>query len=149
VHDPVECVEVAGKTEPVEMGAKALQRIMVADDEPDILEISRIALESLGGYEVATCRSGVEFFRVLPDFVPDLVILDVMMPDMPGLEIYRTLRKMREFEDVVVVFLTGLIGHEELEYLRRSGEASIIRKPFDPMAFADRVGTIWSDRNGP
>jgi two-component system OmpR family response regulator len=149
VNDAVGCVEVAGKTEPVEMGAKALQRIMVADDEPDILEISRIALESLGGYEVATCRSGAEFFRALPDFMPDLVILDVMMPDMAGLEIFTTLRKMREFEDVVVVFLTGLIGHDELEHLRRSGEASIIRKPFDPMAFADRVGSIWSERHEP
>ena len=130
------------------MRAKALQRIMVADDEPDILEISRIALESLGGYEVATCRSGAEFFRALPEFKPDLIVLDVMMPDMAGLEIYRTLRNMRGFEDVTVVFLTGLIGHNELEQLRRSGEAAIIRKPFDPMAFADRVDSIWSERHG-
>ncbi len=130
------------------MGANALQRIMVADDEPDILEISRIALESLGGYEVATCRSGVELFRRLPEFRPDLIILDVMMPDMAGIEIFRTLRKMRDFEDVTVVFLTGLIGDEELEKLRRSGEASVIRKPFDPIVFADRVGAIWGERHG-
>lgn len=126
------------------MGAKALHRIMVADDEPDILEISRIALESLGGYEVATCRSGAEFFRLLPKFRPELVILDVMMPDMAGLEIYGALRKMPGFEEVAVVFLTGIVGEEELEELRRSGAADVIRKPFDPMTLADRVDVIWS-----
>ena len=126
------------------MGAKALHRIIVADDEPDILEISRIALESLGGYEVATCRSGAEFFRLLPKFRPELVILDVMMPDMAGLEIYGALRKMTGFEEVAVVFLTGIVGEEELEELRRSGAADVIRKPFDPMTLADRVDVIWS-----
>lgn len=126
------------------MGAKALHRIMVADDEPDILEISRIALESLGGYEVATCRSGAEFFRLLPKFRPELVILDVMMPDMAGLEVYFALRKMPGFEEVAVVFLTGIVGEEKLEELRCSGAADVIRKPFDPMTLADRVNVIWS-----
>ena len=55
------------------MGLIMLQRILLADDEPDILEISRIALETVGGYEVAVCESGSEFLRLLAGFDPDLV----------------------------------------------------------------------------
>lgn len=125
------------------VGAISLQRILLADDEPDVLEVSRIALETVGGFEVAVCDSGAELLRRLPDFSPDLIIIDVMMPDMAGPEVLARVRQIPGFGDIPVVFLTGVINGDELKNLRNSGAADVIIKPFDPMTLADRIGGIW------
>lgn len=125
------------------MGAISLQRILLADDEPDVLEVSRIALETVGGFEVAVCDSGAELLRRLPDFSPDLIIIDVMMPDMAGPEVLARVRQIPGFGEIPVVFLTGVINGDELKNLRNSGAADVIIKPFDPMTLADRIGGIW------
>lgn len=125
-----------------------MQRILLADDEPDILEISRIALETLGGYEVVVCESGAEFLRLLPGFQPDLVIIDALMPDMNGLEVLAEMRRMAGFEDVPAVFLTGLVLERDLRDLRASGAVDIITKPFDPMKLPQRIDGIWGAIDG-
>jgi two-component system, OmpR family, response regulator len=130
------------------VGEISLQRILIADDEPDLLEIARIALETLGGYEVATCQSGGELLSLLPVFEPDLVVVDVLMPDMGGLEVFDALRRESGYQDLPVVFLTGLVLERDLEKLRASGAADIITKPFDPMTLADRIGRIWEGSHG-
>ena len=126
------------------MGAISLQRILLADDEPDILEVSRIALETVGGFEVAVCSSGAELLQRLPDFSPDLIIIDVMMPDMAGPEVLTRVRQVPGFSETPVIFLTGVINGNELKNLRDSGAADVILKPFDPMTLADRIDGIWA-----
>ena len=128
------------------MGSITLQRILLADDEPDILEISRIALETVGGFEVSVCSSGRALLERLTEFEPDLVVVDVLMPDMTGPEVFEEIRRLPEFDEVPVVYLTGVIQEEELESLRETGVADVILKPFDPMTLADRINGIWSGR---
>ena len=130
------------------MGAKSLQRILLADDEPDILEISRIALETVGGFEVSVCTSGKTLLERLSEFEPDLVIVDVLMPDMTGPEVFEEIRRRPEFDAVPVIYLTGVIQEEELEDLRKTGIADVILKPFDPMTLADRINDVWKDTHG-
>ena len=121
-----------------------MQRILLADDEPDILEVSRIALETVGGFEVAVCSSGAELLQRLPDFSPDLIIIDVMMPDMAGPEVLTRVRQVPGFDETPVIFLTGVINGNELKNLRDSGASDVILKPFDPMTLADRIDGIWN-----
>lgn len=130
------------------MGTISLQRILLADDEPDILEISKIALESVGGYEVAVCGTGRELLDLLPDVKPDLIIVDVLMPGMSGPEVFDELRRMPEYAPVPVVYLTGVIAEHEIKALLDSGVADVILKPFDPMTLADRVSAIWRSVDG-
>lgn len=130
------------------MGAISLQRILLADDEPDILEIARIALESVGGYDVCVCSSGRMLLERLADFEPDLIMVDVLMPDITGPEILKEVRQRPELNSVPVVYLTGLIEQEELDELLRTGAAEVIRKPFDPMTLADRISRIWKAADG-
>jgi two-component system OmpR family response regulator len=125
------------------VGSKSLQRILLADDEPDILEISRIALKTVGGYEVAVCDSGAGFLKLLPEFNPDLVIIDALMPDMNGLEVLSRMRAADGFGDTPAVFLTGLVLDRDLRDLRASGAAAVITKPFDPMKLPQRIDDIW------
>ncbi len=122
---------------------KSLQRILLADDEPDILEISRIALETVGGYEVAVCESGTGFLELLPEFKPDLVIIDALMPDMNGLEVLSRMRLADGFGKTPAVFLTGLVLERDLRNLRASGAEAVITKPFDPMKLPQRIDEIW------
>jgi CheY-like chemotaxis protein len=130
------------------VGNIALQRILLADDEPDILEISKIALETVGGFEVSVCTSGTTLLERLTEFEPDLIIVDVLMPDMTGPEVLREVRRRPELNSVPVVYLTGVIQEDELEELRGTGVADVILKPFDPMTLADRINGIWKGNNG-
>jgi CheY-like chemotaxis protein len=125
------------------VGAISLQRILLADDEPDILEVSKIALETVGGFEVEVCSSGAELLQLLPEFRPDLIIMDVLMPDMAGPEVLSRLRQLPDYSGIPVIFLTGVANGIELKALRDSGVADVILKPFDPMTLADRVDGIW------
>jgi len=124
-----------------------LQRILLADDEPDILEISRIALQTVGGYEVAVCESGAGFLKLLPEFKPDLVIIDALMPDMNGLEVLSRMRLVDEFRETPAVFLTGLVLDRDLRDLRASGAEAVITKPFDPMKLPQRIDDIWKAKD--
>jgi len=130
------------------VGNIALQRILLADDEPDILEISKIALETVGGFEVSVCTSGRTLLERLSEFEPDLIIVDVLMPDMTGPEVLREVRRRPELNSVPVVYLTGVIQEDELEELRGTGVADVILKPFDPMTLADRINGIWKGNDG-
>ena len=130
------------------MGSITLQRILLADDEPDILEIARIALETVGGFEVSVCTSGEALLDRLSEFEPDLVIVDVLMPDVTGPEVFEEIRRRPECDDVPVIYLTGVIQEEELKGLRETGVADVILKPFDPMTLADRINGIWKGHHG-
>jgi len=130
------------------VGSITLQRVLLADDEPDILEISRIALETVGGFEVLVCSSGEKLLERLSEFQPDLVVVDVLMPDMTGPEVFEEIRRRPEFDEVPVIYLTGVIQEEELEDLRKTGVADIILKPFDPMTLADRINSVWKGTHG-
>jgi len=130
------------------VGTITLQRILLADDEPDILEISRIALESVGGFEVSVCSSGEKLLERLSEFQPDLVIVDVLMPELTGPEVFEEIRRRPEFDEVPVIYLTGVIQEEDLEDLRKTGVADIILKPFDPMTLADRINGVLKGTHG-
>lgn len=64
------------------MSEKMLEKILLVEDEVDIQVIAQIALERIGGFKLKVCKSGKEALQVIPDFMPDLVLLDVMMPEM-------------------------------------------------------------------
>jgi CheY-like chemotaxis protein len=130
------------------VGLKSLQRILLADDEPDILEVSRIALETVGGYKVAVCESGADFLKLLPEFEPDFVIIDALMPDMNGLEVLSQMRMVDGFRKTPAVFLTGLVLERDLRALRASGAAAVITKPFDPMKLPQQINDIWREIDG-
>ena len=125
-----------------------LQRIMLADDEPDILEISKIALETIGGYEVVVCTSGKDLLENLSAFDPDLIVVDVLMPDLTGPQVLEELRRVPEYADTPVIYLTGVMQREGEDDLRATGVVDVILKPFDPMTLADRLEGIWKEFHG-
>jgi CheY-like chemotaxis protein len=125
-----------------------LKTIMHVEDEPDIQDVVRLALESFGGFTVETCSSGDEALDKGPAFNPDLILMDVMMPGMDGPTTLQALRRTPEMKDTPVVFMTAKVMETELERFRELGAADIIAKPFDPVTLADQVKEIWGRVSG-
>lgn len=90
-----------------------MKKIMVVDDEPAITRMVKLNLEETGLYEVMTENNGPHVIEVVREFMPDLIFLDIMMPEMTGDEIAETLKNDSELENIKVVFLTALVTRDE------------------------------------
>jgi len=130
------------------MTSLPLNKILIVEDDPDIQTVARIALETVGGFTVETCASGREAIEVAPRFQPDIILLDVMMPDMDGPTTLQHLRADPTISATPVAFCTAKAMPAELEHYRNLGSAGVIAKPFDPMALADQVREIWNTYHG-
>ncbi|MAE43507.1 MAG: hypothetical protein CMF63_00675 [Magnetovibrio sp.] len=126
----------------------SLQRILHVEDEPDIQEVARLTLESMGGFTVETCGSGQEALDKAPGFAPDLILLDVMMPGMDGPATLRELRKLPEIAETPIVFMTAKAQTHEIEEFKQMGAADVITKPFDPMTLSGQIRDIWEKHHG-
>jgi CheY-like chemotaxis protein len=129
-----------------ETAETALRRILLVEDDPDIRQVAKLALEALGGFSVLPCGSGPEALEALAatdGFSPDLVLLDVMMPGMDGPETLAALRRIPGAERLPAVFLTARVQAEEVAAYKAMGAADVIAKPFDPMRLAEIVLGIW------
>jgi CheY-like chemotaxis protein len=114
-------------------------RILYVDDEADIREIAAMSLELDDRFEVRTCASGSEALRLAPEWIPDLILLDVMMPVMDGPETLAALKADARTADINVVFITARTQSYEIERFLSLGATGVIGKPFDPMTLADQA----------
>lgn len=126
------------------MSHPPLTRILYAEDEPDILEITVLSLESFGGFEVATCTSGAGVVALAHEFKPDLILLDVMMPDVDGPSALKALRADDDLKSIPVVFMTAKVMDHEVSELISFGAVSVISKPFVPTELCDRITEAWN-----
>ena len=127
---------------------RSLTRILYVEDEPDIQAIARIALEDIGGFVLEVCDSGEQALSKAAAFTPDLLLMDVMMPDMDGPTTLRRLRENPTLADIPVVFMTAKVQPQEVRALRDAGALDVIAKPFEPMTLARDLRAIWARRVG-
>lgn len=116
-----------------------MARILVVDDEPDIRTLLRIALERVDGFEVVVVASGADAIQTFAGGAFDVVLLDVMMPGMDGLETLEHLRALPGGDVVAVAFLTARAQTADVESYRSAGVADVLTKPFDPKVLVARV----------
>lgn len=126
-----------------------LRRVMCVEDDADIRMILEFSLGSLGGYEVLACSGGRAALAQVGSFRPDLVLLDVMMPDLSGPETLDALRQLPEMQGVPVVFITAKAMPEEMEKLLGYGATGVIVKPFDPVSLPQQIRIYWEYGRGP
>ena len=124
---------------------QALKHILCVDDEPNILEVAKIALESVGGFQVSTCRGGTEALERVKEIRPDLILLDVMMPGMDGPTTYAKFKHLPGLDHVPVIFMTAKIQPKEVAAYIGLGATGVILKPFDPMQLSQEVTALWKD----
>lgn len=129
-----------------DMATSPLTRILIVEDEPDIQAIAQLALEAVGGFIVRVCGSGAEALVIAPDFAPDLILLDVMMPGMNGLMAMQALRELPATAATPVMFITAKVQPQEIARYRELGALDVIPKPFDPMTLAATISAAWERR---
>jgi len=123
----------------------SLNKVLYAEDEDDIREIATLALETIGELEIVTCASGAQVIELALDFKPQLILLDVMMPDMDGPTTLKALKNHPQLKSTPVVFLTAKILPVEIERFESLGAVAVVSKPFDPITLADKIKKIWAD----
>jgi CheY-like chemotaxis protein len=119
--------------------APASVRILYVDDEPDIREVVEISLSLDPAFVVRSCASGAEALAATADWTPDLILLDVIMPEMDGPTTFARLGTQPRTAHVPVVFMTARAQAAELQRLLALGAVGVIAKPFDPMTLAALV----------
>lgn len=124
----------------------AKQKILIVDDEPDILELIAYNLKK-EGYQIFLASNGQEGVSMAKKVQPDLIILDIMMPKMDGIEACRLMRAIPEFKNTFMVFLTA--RSEEYSEIAgfNVGADDYIAKPIKPRALVSRINAILR-RNG-
>jgi two-component system alkaline phosphatase synthesis response regulator PhoP len=113
-------------------------KILLVDDEPDILEIIRFNLEKVG-YQIKTASNGLDAIKVSKKFLPQLIILDVMMPDLDGIETCERLRQDERFQETIIMFLTA--RGEDYSYVAAfdAGADDYVTKPVKPKVLVSKV----------
>ena len=119
-----------------------MHKVLVVDDEEPILELLRYNLEK-SGYEVKTALDGSKAVDIAKKFIPDLVLLDIMMPKMDGVETCRLLRDIPELQKTLVVFLTARAEEYSEVAAFDVGADDYINKPIKPRALMSRISALF------
>jgi CheY-like chemotaxis protein len=117
-------------------------KILVAEDETDIRELVAFSLINIGGFQVVKARNGAEAVEVARAELPDLILMDVRMPGMTGVEACATLKKIPETRDIPVVFLSAMGQEQEIQQGMEVGAVEYILKPFAPDMLMNKVRDI-------
>jgi len=117
-------------------------KILIIDDDPDIRSIARLSLSRLGGMEVIEAGSGIEGVQQAQDENPDVILLDMMMPSMDGLQTLAALRGQPATASTPVIFLTAKAVEDQAERMTSLGAAGVLIKPFDPRTLSDDVRAL-------
>jgi len=118
------------------------KRILIADDEPDILEIISYNLGK-ENYEVYTAKDGNEAIERAKQLNPDLIILDVMMPKKTGVEVCQILREQPLFKETLIIFLTALSDEASQIKGLETGADDYVSKPISPKVLVSRVNALF------
>jgi len=124
-----------------DMAGALTQKVLLVDDEPDIVELLKYNLER-EGYHVATALNGNDALKIAKGIRPDLIVLDIMMPGMDGVEVCNRLRQMPEFKNTVIAFLTAR-GEDYSQIAGfEAGADDYITKPVRPKVFVSKVKAL-------
>lgn len=126
-----------------------LKKILYVEDDLSIQLITKLALEEVGKLEVRVCSSGQEAIVAAPQFIPDLLLLDVMMPGLDGPSTLQELRKVEATALSPAIFMTAKVQQQEIAKLQQlPGVIAVMTKPFDPMTLAEQLHQTWSNALG-
>ncbi len=120
-----------------------LHKIMVVEDDKDIATILQFILDE-AGFDVQFCESGIEAIEKVESFLPDLILMDVMMPVMDGIQTLDQLKKIKSLSYIPVIFITAKTQEQEILYYKKVGAIDVITKPFDVDKLENQIKAIWN-----
>jgi two-component system OmpR family response regulator len=122
--------------------ATKIQNVLLVDDDDNIRLITEMALEGLTSWTIKQARNGAEALECIERQLPDLILLDVMMPDMSGIAVLEILKSRHGAQMPLIIFMTAKVQVGEVEKYHTLGAAGVILKPFDPMSLHEEIEAI-------
>lgn len=125
----------------------AAPTVLVVDDDENIRELTKLALETVCGWQVLTADGGFSAIEMCRQHQPDAVLLDRMMPDMDGLTTFENLQADQATREIPVILFTAKGRPGERQEWEDTGIRGMIAKPYNPMTLGERVSEIlhWSE----
>ena len=117
-------------------------KVLVVDDDPEIVELFVDVLERDGRFEVKTASTGYDAGMLTTEFMPDLIILDYMLPDINGNIVCKTIRQNPNFEHTKIIIVSGVVNQDEINDLLKSGADEFVKKPFNIEKIIERIGEL-------
>ena len=118
-----------------------MRKLLIVDDEEGVRSLVRMTLDG-DGYEILEAREGSEALALAREHHPDLILLDIMLPDMSGIEICRELKSDPSMASTFVIMLTARAQHADLGEAEDAGADGYFTKPFSPIALIKKVETV-------
>lgn len=113
--------------------------ILVIEDDLDLQEIIQVSLTAIAGLSVLIAGTGPEGVQMAHQENPDAILLDVMLPQMDGVEVFQYLQASSQTRNIPVIFMTSRTHHEDLHRLQQLGSKAAITKSFTPLQLTKRV----------
>ena len=114
-------------------------KLLHVEDDADIREIAKMSLELSGDFVVEQCDCGEQALEKTLDYIPDVFLLDMMMPGLTGRQTLELLRERPAFAEIPAIFMTARAQPNEMDELRQIGAVEVISKPFDPITLGDQI----------
>ncbi len=126
-------------TDALESGKR---KVLLVDDDADLVDLMTKVLEEDGRFEVRIASNGFDAGMMVKEYRPDLIVLDVMLPDINGKEVCHRVRADTTLEDVRILCISGMIEEDKIQELRLSGADDFLHKPFDIEELIDRMCSL-------
>ena len=123
-------------TDALESGKR---KILVVDDDVELVELITDVLVKDGRFEVRSVNNGFDAGMMVKEYHPDLIVLDVMLPDINGKEVCQRVRSDSTMDDVKIICISGMVEQDKIEDLRLSGADDFLQKPFEVDQLVDRI----------
>ncbi len=123
-------------TDALESGKR---KALVVDDDQELVELIRDVLEADGRFEVRVANNGFDAGMMVKEYHPDVIVLDVMLPDINGKEVCQRVRSDSSMDDVRIICISGMVEREKIEELKEAGANDFLQKPFDVETLMNRV----------
>jgi DNA-binding response OmpR family regulator len=123
-------------TDALESGKR---EILLVDDDPDLIDVMSSALKDDGRFEVRIANNGFAAGMMVKEYRPDLIVLDVMLPDINGREVCKKIRSDSSLEDVKVICISGMVEEDKIQELKLAGANDFLQKPFEAEQLIDRI----------
>ncbi|MDX1964569.1 MAG: response regulator [Pirellulales bacterium] len=123
-------------TDALESGKR---KLLIVDDDIALVELMVDMLERDGRFEIRTVNNGFDAGMMVKEYHPDLLVLDVMLPDINGKEVCQRVRGDSTMDDVKIICISGMVEADKIEDLKLSGANDFLQKPFEIDALIDRI----------
>ena len=124
--------------------SKVLKSILYVEDDLHVRTTAKLVMEVIGKFDVRYCSSGREALLAARDFAPDLILLDVLMPELDGVTTLAMLRRMPHLAHVPALFVTGLTSEADIARYMDAGAIGVFPKPVLPMRLTGQLHSMWN-----